>query len=124
MAEYLTTQAKVLSSQVGVGHKTDAVLKEMYYPEVSYEYTVNGQTYQGNRFWPEKLQISHADKIQSTIAEYPVGSQVIVYYNPQNPADAYLQPLKGSAPNQMMIMAMIFALFWIVVVFVAAVAFL
>lgn len=123
MAEYLTTQATVLSSQVGVGHKSDSVLKEMYYPEVSYEYTVNGVTYQGNCFWPEKLQLNQADKIQSAIAQYPVGAQVMVYYNPQNPTDAYLQPLTGSAPNQMMLWAMIFGLFFMVVV-IAAVIFL
>lgn len=93
MAQYLTTLAKILSSQVGVGHKGGSAIKEMYFPDVQYEYVVDGITYQSNRFWSEKMQINKADKIQALVAQYPVGTQVTVYYDPNNPADAFLQKI-------------------------------
>ncbi len=100
MADYVEVQGKVLSSGIKteqiVSHNstiTDARLKEMYSPDVEYQYVVDGKTYQNSRFWQERVQISQVEKIEKLIAQYPVGVNITVYYNPTNPGDSYLETL-------------------------------
>lgn len=62
-------------------------------PVVGYQYQVNGQTYTngtikaGEQFFSVRL---YGDA-QKTIQRYPVGAQVMVYYNPANPAESALE---------------------------------
>jgi len=62
-------------------------------PVVVYQYQVNGNPYQGQtikageQFFNVRL-MGDAHKI---IARYPVGAQVMVYYNPANPAESALE---------------------------------
>ena len=62
-------------------------------PIVGYQYDVNGQTYTngtikaGEQFFSVRL---YGDA-QKTIQRYPVGAQVMVYYNPTNPAESALE---------------------------------
>lgn len=100
MTDYVEVQGKVLSSGIKieqiVSHNstiTDARLKEMYSPDVEYQYVVDGKTYQNNRFWQERVQISQVEKIEKLIAQYPIGINITVYYNPTNPGDSYLEAL-------------------------------
>lgn len=59
------------------------------YPVVQYSYQVGGQTYQGQKIAPgPEVGGSGASAV---IARYPIGAQVTVYYDPQNPADAVLE---------------------------------
>jgi len=59
------------------------------YPIVHYSYQAGGQPYQGSRIAPggEVGGIGAA----KTAAKYPVGAFVKVFYNPQNPAEAFLE---------------------------------
>ncbi len=64
-----------------------------YYPRIIYEYEVDGQRYQGkdlrasDRFMTKGMpQI----KVMEIVDQYPAGTQVVVYYNPANPAEAAL----------------------------------
>jgi hypothetical protein len=63
------------------------------YPVVVYQYSVNGQNYQGQRIkaGEQFLSIRVAGEAQATAARYPVGSTVTVYYNPSNPAESALE---------------------------------
>ncbi|MBK9924332.1 MAG: DUF3592 domain-containing protein [Anaerolineales bacterium] len=59
------------------------------YPVVQYSYQVNGQAYQSTKRAPgPEVGGSGA---RGVIAKYPVGAQVMVFYNPQNPSDAVLE---------------------------------
>ena len=59
------------------------------YPVVQYSYQISGQTYQGNKYAPgPEIGGTGAHKV---VNRYPAGSQVMVFYNPQNPADAVLE---------------------------------
>lgn len=100
MVEYLQTTGKILHAQVGEGQSIStgasghaSTLRVMYFPIVMYQYTVDGVEYEGNRYWDEKFQIGQVEKIQQVIAKHPVGSSVTVHYNPNNPEDAFLEPL-------------------------------
>lgn len=59
------------------------------YPVVQYSYQVSGQAYQGMKIAPgPEVGGTGAGKV---VGRYPAGAQVMVFYNPQNPADAMLE---------------------------------
>ena len=59
------------------------------YPVVQYSYQVGGQPYQGMKIAPgPEVGGTGAGKV---VGRYPAGAQVMVFYNPQNPADAVLE---------------------------------
>ena len=59
------------------------------YPVVQYSYQVMGQPYQGNKIMPgPSVGGSGAHKV---VARYPMGSQVMVYYDPNHPSDSVLE---------------------------------
>jgi len=83
------TQGVVILSRVEVsGGEITSVT-----PRVVYQYDVNGQRYQseqiraGDRF----MQMTSSRSAYDTIDRYPVGTQVTVFYNPQNPTEAALE---------------------------------
>ncbi len=60
-----------------------------YYPVVHYSYQVGGQPYEGYRIAPGgEVGGIGAGKVA---ARYPVGAHVQVFYNPQNPSEAFLE---------------------------------
>lgn len=66
----------------------------VYYPFVKYEYRVNGQTYENNkiRLTDAREGIRHEETVQNNVTrDYPVGKEVQVYYNPDNPAESALR---------------------------------
>jgi hypothetical protein len=75
------------------------------YPVVQYSYQVGGQAYQSYKLAPgPEVGGTGARKI---IAKYPAGAQVMVFYDPQNPAEAVLE---RKAPAQWL-MWLILAIF-------------
>jgi len=59
------------------------------YPVVHYSYQVGGQAYQGTRIAPGmEVGGTGAGKV---VERYPIGAQVMVFYDPQNPSDAVLE---------------------------------
>ncbi len=85
------TTGKILSSGIAARRKPsqprgDSVAN---YPEVVYEYRVGGRRYRG-----ERVSIGEAAGnfgVEETLARYPAGAAVQVYYNPANPAEAVLE---------------------------------
>lgn len=59
------------------------------YPLVMYVYQVEGRQYQSQRIYFGGVVGGSA--MTGVIKKYPVGAQVPVYYNPQDPADAVLE---------------------------------
>jgi hypothetical protein len=82
-----TTTGQILASTInyrrrsGSGHSP--------YPLVMYVYQVEGQTYQSQRIYFGG--VVGGSVMTGVIKKYPVGAQVPVYYDPQNPADAVLE---------------------------------
>jgi hypothetical protein len=59
------------------------------YPIVHYAYQVMGQPYQRDKVMPgPDVGGSGAHKV---VARYPIGAQVMVYYNPDKPSEALLE---------------------------------
>lgn len=59
-------------------------------PVVFYSYVVNDKTYEGSILTEPEPSFSTEKEAQEIINQYPEKSQVQVYYNPQNPEQAYL----------------------------------
>jgi hypothetical protein len=77
---------QVLESRVVHSSTTEGTSSD---PRVVYAYLVAGRQYQGERiFVGGAVSGWGADK---TVARYPVGSAVQVFYNPANPAEAVLE---------------------------------
>ena len=75
------------------------------YPVVQYSYQVGGQAYESYKLAPgPEVGGTGARKV---ISKYPVGAQVMVFYDPQNPAEAVLE---RKAPAQWL-MWLILAIF-------------
>ncbi|MBL8094665.1 MAG: DUF3592 domain-containing protein [Anaerolineales bacterium] len=87
---WLTTTGVVMLSRVevhGGGDSTRTV------PMVVYQYQVNGQPFQGNvvRAGSQFFTVQGSREPYVIVDRYPVGAQVVVYYNPANPAECALE---------------------------------
>ena len=59
-------------------------------PEIYYEYQVNGKTFKSERV---AFAVSYGfSRAVQTVDSYPVGRRVTVYYKPNNPSSAALEP--------------------------------
>ncbi|MFX0211429.1 MAG: DUF3592 domain-containing protein [Candidatus Hodarchaeota archaeon] len=68
---------------------------EGFKPEISFTFNVYGVDYTGSAYNPNELVArSIVGKIsaEKKIAEYPVGKTVEIYYNPDDPRKAVLEP--------------------------------
>jgi hypothetical protein len=85
-----------------VSHHTstdsDGDSSDYYTPKVSYTYQALGQEYQGDKIG-FGFQVSYGSpgKAQAILASFPVGGQVAVYYDPNNPAESVLERKAGGS---------------------------
>jgi hypothetical protein len=63
-----------------------------YKPEIVYEYQVNGRYYVGDVWRIGSEAYTAREKSEFAVAGYPPGRPVTVYYNPDEPAEAVLEP--------------------------------
>lgn len=60
------------------------------YPHISYTYEVNGKSYHSSNIMAGGEM--GGMNVETMLARYPHGSKVTVYYDPQNPKNAVLEP--------------------------------
>ena len=92
-AEWPNTRGTVLSATVQVSHNGTSPHEA---PLVFYTYQVNGQVFQGHRVRvgdeSGRVRVTGAaSSAATTVARYPAGSCVEVYYDPLNPANSALE---------------------------------
>ncbi len=91
---------------------------DLYIPRVYYAYEVGGAQHTGKRLaWGQNpfgsIKEEDAEEI---IARYPVGSKVLVYYNPSKTSESVLEPAETSGISTMsasMIIIGLFGVFWL-----------
>lgn len=65
-------------------------------PVITYQYKVNGKVYNSNK--TGVIPMNYDQKTaQKKLDAFPLGSALTVYYNPENPEDALLNPTKNTA---------------------------
>ena len=82
--KFSTTQAKIVRSEVG----HSVMIRRGV--EIEYRYAVGGKAYTGHRFRYD----DHNSTLEWGVAVegHPIGSSQTIYYNPENPADALMEP--------------------------------
>lgn len=86
-----------------------------YQPDIAYSYSVEGRIYSSSRITVGDLAIdNNVTKAKRLQAEYPAGKEINVYYDPELPQSAVLQP--GTRPGDYML-AVITAIFFFVGLF-------
>lgn len=70
----------------------DRVNYEVWYPVVKYSYSVDGQTHESEQIAIVGETFNTRDEARTEADQYPEGSELTVYYDPANPADAVLKP--------------------------------
>jgi hypothetical protein len=82
----------------------------MYYPQVVYEYSVNGQRYHGTRVSAgTEVGRGRGRNVQAqTQKKYPAGAVVQVYYNPTNPQETALE---AKSPNVIVLVFVVLVIF-------------
>ena len=109
MANFEETQGTVLEATIGSGqsrYSTSSGYKyrTSYFPQITYQYSVNGSQYTNNRFSHRNFLINRKGMINGILAKYPIGSNVTVYFDPQNPSESFLQKGYGSLANKIVLL--------------------
>lgn len=98
MRDVAKQSAQDWSSTMGVVITSTIQVKRSYksrseIPVVVYQYQVDGKPYTGQvvKAGEQYFSVRLYGDAQKTIARYPVGAQVMVYYNPANPAESALE---------------------------------
>ena len=72
--------------------RSDGKTTRMYSADVRYTYTVNSTQYSSGRVSLGDSSTNSSSGKEEIVRRYPMGSQVIVYYDPSRPEDALLEP--------------------------------
>jgi hypothetical protein len=83
-----TASGRIESARVVTS--TDSEGGTAYHAKISYGYTVNGQRHHGERI-RFTTETSGSRSARRTVGKYPVGREVIVHFNPRDPAEAVLE---------------------------------
>ena len=86
-----TTTGRIISSEVeGKWETSNGDSTYMYSPRIEYTYEVSGVQYTGDRFRQVEISTTGPGNAESVVSQFPVGSEVEVYYRPSNPSKSML----------------------------------
>src|SRR6266566_1889232 len=88
-----TTEGRILDSRLREKTDSDGTSYEV---TILYEYSVNGVAHRSDVWRVRPGSSSFTKAANAAVARYPVGAVVPVYFNPEDPADAMLEPGKIS----------------------------
>jgi len=95
------------SIQARPSHSSEGGTSTAYYPEVLYQYEVNGNRYMGQRItFGSQVGYGDSNRARAIVDRYVPGNQIRVYYNPNNPSDAVLEQSAGTSSR---------ILFWVAI---------
>lgn len=90
---WASTPGRVITSELATRSATSGGSTfRAYYPKVVYEYQVGGQLYTGDRIMFGKFPgHSRPDMAMRKLAQYPLHSTGVVFYDPAIPAESVLE---------------------------------
>jgi len=94
----------ITTSHLEVGY-----FKQMkgYYGVIEYDYSVGKTRFHGTRLSFNRVHLAVEDAWRPIVNSYPVGKQVLVYYDPNNPGLAVLEPGLHYEMRDMFVLALI-----------------
>lgn len=91
-AAWPATEGRIIASRVA-RIKQRGGGKETYTADITYEYSLDGRTFEGERVWfGDDYSASDASAFRAAVGRYPVGSAVKVHYDPAEPSESVLEP--------------------------------
>lgn len=97
MPGYKKTTATVLGGRVGTAIGGGGHIR--YIPVISYRYEVDGQQYDNDRFTENPIGRGMESSVQKIVNRYPPDATIEIFYNVDDPADAYIQKGFGRGCN-------------------------
>ena len=85
----------VISSQAHSQKQQSDVDEVIYLAKIKYSYKVKETIYNNDTVSFSQYRTSNRNYVQDELKKYPVGAKVDVYYNPNNPQIAVLEPRWG-----------------------------
>ena len=116
-----TAPGKVLAATVQRFQPRPGQKAEIRYtPLVTYTYEAAGQSFTGQKldFKPQRSYAT-VDQAEAIVAAYPVGSAVVVTYNPQGPQQAALNPGRPIGHHAELVSGLVLMLIGAVMIIVA-----
>ncbi len=110
------TMGAILKAEVVEETDNDSV---EYRVRVEYEYSVDGQRRIGRRIEFGKSAYARKKNAQAQLERYPVGTSVMVFFDPEKPEDAVLLR-KSSWGTMYIVLGLAFAIFSIAIFFFAS----
>lgn len=97
LSRWLPTPGKVISSRVearkvrvsGVGVDSNDATEIRNFPSITFEYKAGGKTFRGSRY-SVKENLGNFE-VAETLAQFPCGADVTVFYNPADPSKAVIE---------------------------------
>lgn len=101
-----TVPGSVIDSQVTMHYDDDG--DRMYGAAVSYHYSVDGLAYSSNKRTFADYNSSNRRRAEKIVAQYAPGTSVQVYYRPDDPEDAVLEPGTNATMFLLLLVPLIF----------------
>ena len=125
MPDWATPTGKMFTSKVREERKArrgSTNNRYVYLPDLQYEYTVDGKQYTGTRAAQTSLGAANFRRpVETFVKQHPKGADVQVFYDPANPADAFLEKGGGSIMRAEMGLLALFVVA-VIIVFVIGLA--
>jgi hypothetical protein len=86
----LPVEATIDRSEVLARSGTGRNRRASYTPSIAYRYSVQGREYTSQTAMPLEFSSSNRSWAAAIVASYPAGAKATAYYNPTDPADAFL----------------------------------
>jgi len=108
-ADWPSTTGVIKRSEVVKSRNSDG--DTMYKPVVEYAYQVDGKDFECNKIWfGGGSSSSNSSGAYETVGQFPKGAEVPVYYHPEKPFEAVLQPGAFFSSYLVLIVGVVFAL--------------
>lgn len=110
---WISTSGKITSSDLDaqVTTEDDGYQTTTYLAKVNFTYEANGNTYESDRVNIDYgMRTSNIRKQQSVVEQYPVGSNVTVYYDPEDPSQSVLEKKVNGAFTTILVSAVFIAI--------------
>ncbi len=90
--ESTSVRVNILLTGRGSGTDSSREARRTYYPEISYRWMVDGQTYTGSRFalGEEHPDFPDRQDAQGAAKRFPAGGAIDVYVDPEDPSSAVI----------------------------------
>jgi hypothetical protein len=114
------SRMKTTKSSRGTGsrRKTTTSTTRVFWSELKYSYSVEGASFEGERVdFGMESSSSNRSGADERVARYPVGEEVLVYYDPIDPSEAVLEPGVAGSTIAFPLIGAVLALIGLVMLF-------